>query len=231
MPRGTFCAPRRIGIQFLCHKLWPSAPCSGSAGTGTLYVLFYDTYSPFLRPAGGRFGGRRCSLAPPRAGRNQRAARARYAPRTRAARRAPGAPGWCGARRPGGGAADATSEPGCGMSRQCPQTRGGAVPQARTSPGGWTLESAREGGRKPRQCRGGAPPGAARGRGPARESVRGDRLAAPRVRARRVRLRRARVRRSPEESELRPAGPRALRLGLRAETADTRRRRVDASTA
>ena len=155
MPRGTFCAPRRIGIQFLCHKLWPPAPCSGSAGTGTLYVLFYDTYSPFLRPAGGRFGGRRCSPAPPRAGRNQRAARARYAPRARAARRAPGAPGWCGARRPGGGAADATSEPGCGMSRQCPQTRGGGRPPGADiaggvdigiRPGGWPEASAVPGG-------------------------------------------------------------------------------------
>ena len=132
---------------------------------------------------------------------------------------------------PGGGAADATSEPGCGMSRQCPDdARGGAVPR-RGHRRAWTSNDWNPPGRVAGSLgsAGGAPPGATRGREPARESVRGDRLAAPRVRARRVRLRRARVRRSPEESELRPAGPRALRLRLRAETAATRRRRVESS--
>ena len=147
-------------------------------------------------PARGRSGGRRFLPSPPRAGRNQRAARTRG--ETRTGGTVPGARR-VRSRCPGGGAADATSEPGCGMSRQCPDdARGGAVPR-RGHRRAWTSNDWNPPGRVAGSLgsAGGAPPGATRGREPARESVRGDRLAAPRVRARRVRLRRARARRSP----------------------------------
>ena len=87
------------------------------------------------------------------------------------------------------------------------------------------MESAREGGRKPRQCRGGAAGSRERaGTGPrvgSRRSARGSAGPGP--------TGPTPTRPSPEESELRPAGPRALRLRLRAETAATRRRRVESS--